>query len=156
MRRSPLQRKKGLSRKATFATTTYGSSRPKKKKQKSVAKLKKELWTWFTLWVKRRDSYKCVTCGAQTEGRNAQGGHYIAKAACGLDYYFSPFNVHCQCGNCNLRLEGNRPVYRNFILTVYGEGILKDLETNYHKPAFWTPEEWQEKIAFYKALALAP
>lgn len=79
------------------------------------------------------------------------GGHYIAKGACGLDYYFSERNVHAQCTRCNLQLEGNRPAYRAIILRRYGRATLLDLETNYHKPCKWTREDFETKIAYYKA-----
>jgi hypothetical protein len=119
-------------------------------KKRSLASLKKELWKHFTLYVKARDKYTCITRGRRVEGGNAQGGHYIAKAACGLEYYFGETNTHCQCSNCNLRLEGNRPAYRAFILRTYGARTLKDLETNYHKPVKWTAQDFQNKIALYK------
>jgi hypothetical protein len=78
------------------------------------------------------------------------GGYYIAKAACGLDYYFSERNVHAQCTHCNLGLEGNRPAFRAFILRTYGRATLKDLESNYHKPVKSMAQDFLEKIALYK------
>lgn len=120
-------------------------------KKKSVAALKRSLWKIFTAYVKARDNYTCVTCRRKVEGANAQGGHYIAKAACGLDYYFSETNVHCQCANCNLRLEGNRPAYREYIVRTYGLRVLADLEQNYHKPCKWSQGDFEEKIALYTA-----
>ncbi len=122
------------------------------RKKWSTARWKKELWKYFTLYIKARDKYTCITCGRKVEGQNAQGGHYVAKGACGLDYYFSERNVHCQCGNCNLRLEGNRPAYRAFILSQYGADVLSDLESNYHKPCKWSAEVFESKIAYYKKL----
>ena len=115
---------------------------------KSKASLKKALWKLFSAYVKKRDNNICVTCGKRVEKYEAQGGHYIAAGACGLEYYFSEFNVHCQCTNCNLRLEGNRPAYRSFIIRTYGIKVLKDIETNYHKPCPSFP--FQQKITEYK------
>lgn len=117
-------------------------------KKKTPAKLKKQLWEVFTKYIKARDRYTCVTCGKRAEGYGMGGGHYIAKAACGLDYYFSEKNVNAQCTMCNLTLEGNRPAYRAFILKKYGEETLKDIEQNYHKPCKYFP--FEEKIAYYK------
>lgn len=89
-----------------------------------------------------------MTCGKYATGHGMGGGHYIAKAACGNDYYFHEQNVNAQCTNCNLRLEGNRPAYRQFILEEYGEEVLNDIETNYHKPCPEYP--FEEKIKEYK------
>ena len=118
-------------------------------KKPTHAALKRKLWKVFTAYIKARDNYICITCGRKVEGANAQGGHYIAKGACGLDYYFSEKNVHCQCSNCNLRLEGNRPAYREYILRTYGSGVLTDLETNYHKPCKWTTQDFLDRIERY-------
>lgn len=119
-------------------------------KKKSNASLKKKLWKVFTLWIKKRDNYTCVTCKRKVDGYSAQGGHYIAAGACGLEYYFSEKNVHCQCTNCNFRLEGNRPAYRDFIIATYGIKTLQDLEQNYWRPCKDFP--FEEKIRHYTEL----
>jgi hypothetical protein len=122
--------------------------KPKKERKKSVSKLKKVLWSIFTKYIKARDKNICVTCGKYVTSYEANGGHYIAKAACGADYYFHEKNVHCQCTYCNLTLEGNRPVYRQFILNTYGQEVLNDLETNYRKANPKYP--YEQKIQEYK------
>jgi hypothetical protein len=78
--------------------------------------LKKKLWKIFAVYIKIRDKWTCVTCGKYDTGYGMGAGHYIAKAACGAEYYFHEKNVHAQCTDCNLRKEGNRPEYRKFIL----------------------------------------
>lgn len=120
------------------------------KRKLTHAQLKKKLWNAFTKFIKARDGYVCITCGRKVEGANAQGGHYIAKAACGLDAYFSEKNVHCQCANCNLRLEGNRPAYREFIVRTYGDRVLTELENTYHRPCKWSTQDFLDKIAHYE------
>lgn len=117
-------------------------------KKKTSAKLKKDLWEIFTKYIKARDRYTCVTCGKRAESYGMGGGHYIAKAACGLDYYFSEKNVNAQCTYCNLTLEGNRPAYREFIISRYGMDTLLDIERNYHKPSIGYP--FEQKIELYK------
>lgn len=120
------------------------------RKKKTFAQLKKDLWAVFTKYIKQRDGYVCVTCGRKAEGYGMGGGHYIAKAACSLNYYFSETNVNAQCTYCNLTLEGNRPAYRDFIIRKYGAETLKDIEMNYHKPCKDYP--FEERIAHYKFL----
>jgi hypothetical protein len=119
--------------------------------KKTIAALKKLLWKHFAPFIKRRDKNICCTCGRLTEGQNSQGGHYIAKGACSLEYYFSEKNVHCQCSNCNLRLEGNRPAYRAFLLQRYGPDVLFDLENHYNKTFTGDTYLWLlDKIEYYK------
>lgn len=119
-------------------------------KKRSKSKLKKDLWAIFTLYIKNRDNWTCVTCGRYGKGRGMGGGHYIAKGACGNEYYFHEQNVHAQCTDCNLRLEGNRPAYRQFILDRYGKEVLDELETKYSRPSPDYP--FEEKIEYYKCL----
>ena len=111
---------------------------------------KKKLWEHFTAYIKERDNWTCVTCGKKAKGYGMGGGHYIAKGGCGNEYYFHERNVHAQCTNCNLKLEGNRPAYREFILRTYGEETLHDLENNYHKPTPWKADKYAELIEVYK------
>lgn len=118
--------------------------------KRTKSSLKKALWKVFTKYIKARDNYTCITCGIQAEGFGMGGGHYMARGACGAEYYFHEKNVHAQCTSCNLKLEGNRPAYRAFILKRYGPETLKDLEMNYHKPCPDYP--YEAKINHYKSL----
>lgn len=111
---------------------------------------KKKLWQTFTIYIKNRDKWTCVTCGKKAMGGGMGGGHYMPKAACGNEYYFSEKNVHAQCTYCNLTLEGNRPAYRRFIIKTYGMKVLKELETKFRKPTPWSAEVYREKIEYYK------
>ncbi len=104
------------------------------KKKPTIASLKKKLWKKFADSIKERDGMHCVTCGERCEGRNRQAGHYMPKAACGLEYYFGETNVHVQCGKCNCFLQGNLPNYRKFLIRKYGKKELERIENNYHKP----------------------
>lgn len=112
--------------------------------------LKKKLWPLFATYIKNRDKWTCVTCGREARGQGMNAGHYIAKAACGAEYYFSEQNVHAQCSYCNLALEGNRPAYRAFLLRQYGQEVLTDLETGYRLACPDFP--YEEKIAHYKLI----
>ena len=154
MKRTNFKRKKVVVKKLPRETPVKRPrNRVKAPPRRSVTSLKKTLWGHFTAYVKKRDKYTCVTCGKLTEGRNSHGGHYIAKGACTLEYYFHEKNVHCQCSSCNLRLEGNRPAYRAFILRTYGQATLTDLETNYNKTFQGDPYMWLiDKINYYKNL----
>lgn len=81
-------------------------------------------------------------------------GHYIAKAACNIEYYFDDRNVNAQCAGCNLRLEGNRPAYREFIIRKYGQGVLAELETQYGSTFNGDTHMWLlDKIDDYKIKA---
>ncbi|MFS4438578.1 recombination protein NinG [Paracoccaceae bacterium GXU_MW_L88] len=121
-------------------------------KTQTVASLKKTLWRHFARYIKKRDKNICFTCGKKVEGRNAQAGHYMPKSACGLEYYYSETNVHCQCGECNCFLHGNIPNYRKAIVRKYGKKELETIERNFRKPYTGDSKAWLlERIAYYKS-----
>lgn len=121
--------------------------------KKTISSLKKLLWKHFTRYIKRRDNNICCTCGRRYEGGAIGGGHYIAKGACSLEYYYSEQNVHAQCTSCNLKLEGNRPAYRAFLLQRYGKKVLEDLELHYGHSTVKDSYTWLiDKIEYYKNL----
>lgn len=117
-------------------------------KKKTQAQLKKVFWKHFSIYIRTRDKFTCVTCGKKGEGSGLHAGHYIVKGACGLDYYFHEKNVHAQCFRCNIHLSGNSAEYRKFLLRKYGEKVVNDIEMNYHKPC--KDYDFDEKIEEYK------
>ncbi len=123
-------------------------SKKGKPRKRKVSTLKKKLWPIFAKYIRARDRWKCISCGKYEKPGNA--GHYIAKGACGAEYYFSELNVNMQCVNCNLTLEGNRHEYRKALVIKYGEDAVVDIEMNYHKPCPDFP--YLERIQKYEIL----
>lgn len=125
-------------------------SKVKGKKPKTAAKLKKELWKHFTLYIKQRDNWTCFTCGRRVSGSNAHGGHFITKSIGGIVLYFEEKNVHCQCYNCNINLAGNIWEYGQRL----GDETVKELYAlkPASKKAKWDRDDFETKIAYYKSL----
>ena len=138
MKKSPLKRtawRKKPSRKAQ-----------KPHKAKSLSKLKKELWKWFSLFIRQRDKFTCFTCGRKGIGSAIHAGHFIAKSVGGIGLYFDEDNVHAQCYHCNINLGGNQYEYALRL----GEMAkwLYNKKNGYMK----VDEDWyREKIAHYKS-----
>ena len=83
-----------------------------KKKDKTAAKLKKELWPIFSLHQKLVHSEdgkycQCYTCEKPIEigTANCQGGHCLSKAVY-KNLYFDERAVRPQCYYCNINLGG--------------------------------------------------
>lgn len=93
------------------------------RKPPTNAKLKKKFWKVFSLYIRTRDNWKCVTCGTVGSGSGIHAGHYITKSVGGLSLYFHEQNVHAQCYRCNIHLSGNWTAYRKFILNTYGQEV---------------------------------
>ena len=138
MRKSPFKRK-----------TKKLSKLPK---QKSVSKLKKDLWVVFSKYIRQRDKYTCVTCGKKGEGSGIHAGHYITMSVGGLGLYFHEKNVHAQCYRCNIHLSGNWTAYREFILKQYGQEVDTKLLNMKSQIVKLSEQDYIEKIAHYKGL----
>ena len=85
---------------------------PLKKKSKSkISTLKRKLWLHFANYIKKRDKYRCFTCGRLAEGSGLHCGHFIPKSVGGLLLYFHEENCRAQCYNCNINLGGNQYIF---------------------------------------------
>lgn len=121
-----------------------------KRKPKTAAYYKKKLWKVFSLYIRTRDRYTCVTCGKVGEGSGIHAGHYITKSVGGLSLYFHEQNVHAQCYRCNIHLSGNWTAYREFILRKYGEEVDKELLELKNKGFVqYTAEDYKRMIEEY-------
>jgi hypothetical protein len=122
------------------------------KTKPSIAKLKKKCWSFFSRYIRLRDSLKtmgvpdrckCCTCGGIFEtwhGSCIQAGHF-APASHHSSVYFYPKAVHGQCPRCNKWLNGNWPKYLEFMQKEYGQQTIDFIlkERNFvHK---WTRDE---------------
>lgn len=94
----------------------------------TITSMKKKLWGIFSLYVRTRDKYTCVTCGKKGEGSQIHGGHFITGATCPPKLYFDPANVHAQCYHCNINLSGNWVRYEDFMVRTYGQELVNDLK----------------------------
>jgi hypothetical protein len=147
-RRTPLQSYTSLKLKSPLRATgtkKEKSSSPKKK-QPSISKLKKNLWTIFSLYIRTRDNYTCFTCDRKGEGSGMHAGHFITKAVGGITLYFHEENVHAQCYNCNINLSGN--------IWEYGQRLGAEKVAELYKlkqiTAKWSITDYEGKIAHYK------
>lgn len=125
------------------------------KKPKSIAKLKKELWTLFSRFIRERDKYKCFTCGRIGEGSAIHAGHFITGATCGAELYFDETNVHAQCYHDNINLSGNWVVYEQRMIEKYGKKHVETLKLRRTREMGRKMEtQWYlDKIAHYKKLS---
>ncbi len=114
----------------------------------NLNKWKKEFDKVFAVYIKDRDKWTCFTCGKYATGLGMNNGHYIPRGACGLELYFSEDNCHAQCFECNLKLEGNRHVYKEKL----GEEVHNKLYEIFYKrngSIKWDKIDYANKIEEY-------
>ncbi len=107
--------------------------------------LEKKLDRLFSMFVRRRDNYICVTCGRQGN----EAGHYIGREVRATRW--DERNVNCQCTYCNKYKHGNLTKYAIYLERKFGVGILEELDQQ-AKTIFNPTREWLlDKIEKYKA-----
>jgi len=123
----------------------------KKKKQKTVAQLKKECQILFNAYIRKRDeSRPCISC---SRNRPLQAGHYWAVKMYD-NLRFNEDNCHGECAGCNCFDVCHLISYTENLKERIGIERYRALcdeaaeyKRNGHK---WTRSELQEKIEYYK------
>jgi hypothetical protein len=85
----------------------------------------KMLWTWFSRFIRLRDSddqgnCRCITCGRIGHWKSFDCGHGIGRQH--KSTKFHEHNNHAQCKRCNGFEEGRKDVYHVQVDRLYGVG----------------------------------
>lgn len=116
--------------------------------KKTVSKLKKELDTIFSRFIRYRDKGQCFTCPQKNHPKKMQNGHFLPRQY--LKTRYDERNNNCQCYACNMLYGGQGPTYAIRLEEKYGEGIVKELEAHRWE-VFKVGTDWYEgKIEEYK------
>ena len=111
----------------------------------AVKDLKKKADTWFSKYVRYRDSElrngewiaECITCGVEKPVKQMQAGHFVSRG--NKVTRFSDENVNLQCAfRCNKMNSGEYLKYKLALKDKYGETVPEELEklaetTQYYK-----------------------
>lgn len=121
---------------------------------KSRGRYKQTLWALMSEYVRRKyadhaGNVICVSCDDVMHWTKAQAGHYLPKSL-GLAIYFEERNVHPQCAECNLTLQGNQYRYALFLLKTYGPAILEELDAQRRQQRQIKEHEYLDLIAEYQ------
>jgi len=122
------------------------------KKQKTLSKLKKELDTIFSRFIRLRNAdqngnTQCVTCGKVDRWQNLQCGHFMSRRY--LATRFHEVNCFVQCVSCNIFKSGEQWKFGKFIDKNLGEGTSELLATIAHTNVKFMRHEYEEKIKHY-------
>jgi len=125
-------------------------------KQKTIGKLKQDLWKVYALYIKKKyaddnDFCRCFTCGAPLKigTSNCQCGHYYSKKGYPA-LYFNENNTRPQCYHCNINLSGNTQIFREQLIKEIGEDEVAELDKHRHDTVKLSRSELVEKIDYYK------
>lgn len=123
------------------------------KKAKTVSRLEAELWTWFSRFIRLRDSNgkgycKCISCGKRVFWKKGDAGHFISRRYKSIK--FDERNVNFQCKQCNGPGAGEQFRYAKALDQKYGEGTAATLDAMRHDFKKFSRPELEELIEHYK------
>ncbi len=107
----------------------------------------------FSQYIRRRDSdyagfVQCCTCGKFVFWKKSDAGHYHNRRHMGIRW--DETNVHAQCRTCNRFDEGEKDLYKEFIICKYGQETIDLLLMKKKLGIKWHKFELEAMIALYK------
>lgn len=120
----------------------------RKHSKNKISVLKRKAWNAFSLWIRERDNYTCITCGKYGKSSFMNAGHYISRRHNAT--LFDERNSNAQCMNCNLWGYGNMGVYTLKLQEKYGKGIIKELTKKSQQIKQFTEKELEEILKKYQ------
>lgn len=124
----------------------------RKKNEKSISKLTKNLDLIFSRFVRVKNANDegictCYTCGHKAHYKKMQAGHWVSR------FYkrvrWDERNVRPQCPMCNLWKNGDPVVFRENLVKEIGEEQVKELESMRHELFKTSREYLQQKTKEY-------
>lgn len=117
-----------------------------KKGKSNASKLKRDLWTVFSKYIRQRDKGICFICSRKCEGSGYHAAHFVPKSVGGIGLYFDEDNVHGCCYNCNINLGGNYYLYSLKLGTELSEELYR------RKHLIVKDFPFEEKLEYYTHL----
>jgi len=89
--------------------------------------------TWFSRFIRLRASDengvgKCFTCGRIKEVKHMDCGHFVKRQHSATR--FNEYNCQLQCKHCNAFEQGKDAIFRENLVSLYGEKIVLLLESS--------------------------
>ena len=124
--------------------------------KKTISKLKKELDTIFSVFIRLRSANEygycqCWTCGVVRHYKDGmQNGHFQSRKH--MATRFDEENCQVQCVKCNIYSSGEQFKFGINLDAKYGEGTAEELEFLARTIYKVSRVEYEEQISYYKKL----
>ena len=124
--------------------------------KKTISKLKKELDTIFSVFIRLREAneygiVQCFTCGVARHYKDGmQNGHFQSRKH--MATRFDEENCQVQCVKCNMFSQGEQYKFSLALESKYGEGKAEELEVLARTTLKISRAEYEEQIEYYKNL----
>ena len=126
----------------------------KKKPERKLRLIKKEADSWFSLYIRLKNSdwrgyTTCYTCGHVSHYKKGmQCGHFASRRF--LNTRFDEENVRVQCMACNMFKKGNMNVYAEKLIEENGADFIAEINKKADIPSKADRAWWLEKLDYYK------
>tara|TARA_R110000824_G_scaffold11555_1_gene50523 strand:+ start:77 stop:481 length:405 start_codon:yes stop_codon:yes gene_type:complete len=122
---------------------------------KTISKLKKELDTIFSIYIRIRESeeglVQCFTCNKVSHYKSGmQNGHFQSRKH--LATRWDEENCQVQCVGCNMFKAGEQYKFAINLDAKYGEGKAEELQFLARTIMKVSRIDYEEKIGYYKGL----
>jgi len=146
-RKTSLKRSKSTLKRKPFSAKVATSK--KVKKPKTVTKLKKELDTLFSKYIRAEFPAECYTCGFKGQ---MQCGHFISRMY--LKTRWEKDNCRPQCMMCNIWGKGMPIDFEERLKKDLGTERVEEMKS-VRKEITKLNREWlEEQIVFYKSFTV--
>ena len=121
--------------------------------KKTVSKLKKELDSWFSKYIRLRDATdmgvaQCFTCGKIDHYKKLQNGHFQSRRYNATRW--DNKNCQVQCVKCNMFGQGEQYKFGMYLDAKYGLGTSEELEILSKQPFKISRIDYVNYISYYK------
>ncbi len=126
---------------------------PRKKSTKSLAKLKKELDSWFSKYIRLKyadhtGNVKCYTCGKTLHWKQAHCGHFVPRHY--LATRWDENNCRVQEVGCNVFGNGQILEFEEKLIKEIGQKKVDEIKKKRHQITKLDRNWYEEKISHYK------
>ena len=123
--------------------------------KKTISKLKKELDSWFSLYIRLKYSneygmVQCYTSGRVYHYKQIHAGHFMSRRH--LATRWCEQNVKPQSAADNLFGQGEQFKFGMLLDSEYGEGTAVELQIKARQSYKMSRVDYEEKISYYKKL----
>ncbi len=153
-----MMKRSGFKRKATLPLKKRATGHTKANKRtsgssKTTAKLKKELDSVFSQFVRLKHANKdgtvaCYTCGKVKHWREMQNGHFISRQY--LVTRWNEDNCRVQCVGCNMFGDGKPLDFEENLKKELGDEHVELMKKSRHAILKLDRTFYETEIAFYK------
>jgi len=128
-------------------------------KPKSISKLKKQLDTLFSKYVRLvtadfNGTNTCFTCKTRKHYKELHAGHFMSRKHLATRWLYDEendlYNVLPQCPKCNLFEAGEQYIYGLFLNMEYGEGTAEAIHIKSKTTIKMSRSDYEEKIKYYR------